>query len=218
MASPSRRPSAGTDSGRHVAFLRAVNVGGRSPASMAEVRAALAEAGFGVVESIGHAGTLLLDGGRRRSGDVARAVERALAARLGLETTAVVRTLAQVRAIVARAPFGPAPAASDEKRYLAFLSRPPRTRPRLPIEAPHEGLTILALAGDDVLVLSRAVGQGRSGFPNALVERAFGVPATSRNWNTVVKIAREEPRAVPSAGATARPRARQGSRGSSARR
>jgi uncharacterized protein (DUF1697 family) len=27
--------------------------------------------------------------------------------------------------------------------------------------------------------------KGRYGFPNLLVEEAFGVPSTSRNWNTV---------------------------------
>jgi len=28
------------------------------------------------------------------------------------------------------------------------------------------------------------------GFPNQFVEQTLGVPATSRNWNTVVKIGR----------------------------
>lgn len=42
----------------------------------------------------------------------------------------------------------------------------------------------------DVFVVSRLLRKGMYGFPNAFVESAFGVPATSRNFNTVRRTAR----------------------------
>ena len=36
--------------------------------------------------------------------------------------------------------------------------------------------------------LSREV-KGRYGFPNNFIEKELGVPATTRNWNTVCKVA-----------------------------
>jgi uncharacterized protein (DUF1697 family) len=173
---------------RFVALLRAVNVGGKSPASMAEVRDVLADA-FGAVSSIGHAGSLLLEAPSRPRDEVAREIEQVLARRLKLSTTAIVRTSDELRALVTRAPFGAGATPDDEKRYVAFLASRPRSRPRLPLEAPKEGLTLLELVGQDALLLSRRVAGGRSGFPNGLVEKAFGVEATTRNWNTVVKLA-----------------------------
>ena len=30
--------------------------------------------------------------------------------------------------------------------------------------------------------------KGRYGFPNVFIEKEFGVPATTRNWNTILRI------------------------------
>jgi len=40
------------------------------------------------------------------------------------------------------------------------------------------------------LVVSHRKKNGWFGFPNAIVEKALGVSATTRNWNTVNKIVR----------------------------
>ena len=40
----------------------------------------------------------------------------------------------------------------------------------------------------EVFLVSRRKANGFFGFPNAFIEDQLGVPATSRNWNTVTKI------------------------------
>ena len=40
----------------------------------------------------------------------------------------------------------------------------------------------------EIFVVSRPKKNGFYGFPNAVVESELGVSATSRNWNTVIKL------------------------------
>jgi uncharacterized protein (DUF1697 family) len=41
----------------------------------------------------------------------------------------------------------------------------------------------------EVFVISRRKANGFYSFPNGFIENQLGVPATSRNWTTVTKIA-----------------------------
>lgn len=171
-----------------MALLRGVNVGGKNKVPMERLRASFAELGLGGVESQGHAGNVRFDAPRATAASLAKRLAAHLRASLGLETVVIVRRLAALEALVESAPFAEIPAKADVKRYVAFLAGPPRSRPKLPLVADEDGLDLLALRGEDVLVLSRPIGDGHYGFPNALVEKLYGVPATTRNWNTVVKL------------------------------
>ena len=55
--------------------------------------------------------------------------------------------------------------------------------------APKEALEVIGLADRDLFVVSRRKKNGAFGYPNAFVEKALGVSATTRNWTTVTKIA-----------------------------
>jgi uncharacterized protein (DUF1697 family) len=63
--------------------------------------------------------------------------------------------------------------------------------PKLPIYAPSKNkweIKILDVVGTAVLSLRRRVKNGRL-YPNAIVEKQFGVAATTRSWNTIEKVA-----------------------------
>jgi uncharacterized protein (DUF1697 family) len=169
-----------------VAFLRAVNVGGKNTVPMSEVQRAVEALGFAAVKTVGHAGNILFDGRGADAGRLASQLARGLERRLGLSCEVVVRHLDQLRALAATLPFGPGPEGAS-KRYVAFLARAPATSPRLPLTHEKEALELFALEGLDVLLWSHP-SKGRHGFPNLVVEKLYGVPATTRNWNTVLKL------------------------------
>ncbi|HEX6828594.1 MAG TPA: hypothetical protein VF104_06405, partial [Burkholderiales bacterium] len=75
----------------------------------------------------------------------------------------------------------------DVKLYVGFLTTAPSRVPRLPFSVTKEGLDITRVTRGEVFIVSRRV-NGRFGFPNLLIEKEYGVPATTRNWNTVLKI------------------------------
>jgi uncharacterized protein (DUF1697 family) len=131
---------------RHVAFLRAINIGGRR-ASSKQLITALEGAGLENVTAFRASGNLIFDAARASASALTKRVDDALTGALGFEVRSFLRTGAQVRAIAAFEPFTPKVlAASKGKLQVALLETP------LPKGAREE---VLALATDaDPLAVS----------------------------------------------------------------
>ncbi len=174
---------------RYVALLRAVNVAGHARISSAELVETFAAAGALDVSSFGHAGSLLFRAPRGASAIVTRARDL-LMQRHGERPQIVVRGARELMALVAAEPFAASGAGPTDKRYVVFLTRQPRRTPKLPLRSLPERLAAVGVRGRDVLLVSKRKPNGFYGFPNAFVEAAFGVAATSRNWSTVTRLAK----------------------------
>jgi uncharacterized protein (DUF1697 family) len=173
---------------RYVALLRAINVAGHARLRSEELRRAFTAAGASDVSSFGHAGNVLFSAHRAGATICAR-VSGALLRKHGESPIVVVRSADDFAALVAVNPFGRCEAGATDKLYVAFLSRKPVREPKLPLVAARERLTVVGRLGREVLLVSGRKPNGFYGFPNALVEDAFGVPATTRNWSTVQRLA-----------------------------
>ncbi len=159
-------------------FLRAVNVGGRKlrPKALAEALDLV---------NVGAAGTFVAPG-RASAGAVERAVRRALP----FETEVMVCAGEELLRLARADPFAAAPAGAD--RYVSVLAAPPAARPPLPLERPEGkpwNVRVVGLDGRYALSLWRRNGP-RALYPNAVVEQALGVAATTRGWETVMAICR----------------------------
>lgn len=95
----------------------------------------------------------------------------------------------EIRDVVQAAPFKAVNTDTDVKLYVVLLSQKPIRKPTLPIGSPKDSLEAISAKGLEVFVVSGKKENGGYGFPNSFVEKEFGVPATSRNWSTVTKIA-----------------------------
>jgi uncharacterized protein (DUF1697 family) len=174
---------------RYVALLRAVNVAGHARISAIELARIFRAAGARDVSSFGHAGNLLFSAARSPSAIVARARD-AIGHRHGERPLIVVRSASELRDLMAADPFARCGAARTDKLYVVFLARKSRKPPVLPIESPVERLKAFECRGRDVLLVSGRKPNGFYGFPNAFVETAFRVAATTRNWTTVTRLAK----------------------------
>lgn len=171
-----------------VAFLRAVNVAGHAVVRMQEVRRAFEEAGCREVRTVIQSGNVILTAPDRGLKAFQGRIVKNLAVLIGAAPAVAWRTAEELRSLASSDPFRGTQAGPDLKLYVAFLAGPPVKRTALPLIDAKEGLEVAGLQGLDAFIVSRRV-KGRFGFPNALVEKAFGVEATTRNWNTVLKIA-----------------------------
>lgn len=115
---------------------------------------------------------------------IAVKIEKALKHRLGLDVAVFLRTGDQLRSVVAGNPF------SGEERsrlHVVFLSSRPSN-------LPSDKLRSLRDRGEEFAVKNQEIylflpnGIGRSKLSNNFLEKAFGIPATTRNWNTVTAI------------------------------
>jgi uncharacterized protein (DUF1697 family) len=170
---------------RYVALLRGINVGRAHQVDMPRLRDLLEARGHANVRTHLRSGNVLLDsplGEAELADDLAGAIE----AEFGFAVPVVVRTGAELGAVVAGDPF--ATVATDPARYLVtFMAEPPEPA-RVDALPPAEG-------GGDYLVRGRELylwlPDGIQGTPLASWQwdSLLGRPGTARNWNTVTKLA-----------------------------
>jgi uncharacterized protein (DUF1697 family) len=171
--------------GRHIALLRAVNVGGRK-LPMAELRALCAEIGWAGAATYIASGNVVFTAEGRREGLEAR-LEEAIARRFAMDVPTVVRNAEEWRAYAPACPF-PDAARGEPNRLLMYLSKhPPAPGAGGEVQAKAADGERAALAGD-ALWIHFPAGSGRSKLTPPLIDRLLGSPATSRNHNTVVKL------------------------------
>ncbi len=172
---------------QYIAFLRAVNVGGRV-ARMADVRACLSAGGFGDVESYIQSGNIRVSSHVDSEQEVADAIEVALAERFGFEVPALVRTPRELAALITAADAIPSPLPGDARRYVAFLRRPPPPAAVATLEGwdrPHERALV---SGREVLIWL-TIGAHEAKLTNARVEREIAGLATTRDIKVVRALA-----------------------------
>ncbi len=173
---------------RYAAFLRNVNLGRPNSPTRGQLEAAFLAAGAASAESFQVNGTLVFTPapGTRPRALAARACA-ALAASCGMREPVFVRSVAELRGLVASDPFAGQVAVGRDACCISFLGAPRRPLPALPLTTPRGDIELLRCDDTHVLSVSRWVGAS-AGSPNAWLERTSGEPATTRNWRTVVRL------------------------------
>src|SRR5688572_20047023 len=90
----------------YVAFLRAVNVGGKGLLRMTDLVEACTAAGGRHVRTFQAAGNVIFEAPPTRAAAVARRLQRQVSALLGAEAGVTIRSVAELGAILRAAPFG----------------------------------------------------------------------------------------------------------------
>jgi len=170
---------------RVVVFLRGVNLVSRNRVSMPVLREALEEADFEKVTTYVQSGNVVVT-----TTKPVRAVPATVAAvvkeRFGVEIGVVVRTRAQLAAVVKRNPLEKI-ARNPKLYHVTFLEK-------APAPAAVERLEAAAVGGETVVRVGRELyswhpdGMGRSKLGRLLSDKGLGVTATSRNWATVTAV------------------------------
>ena len=168
---------------RYVAFLRAVNVGGRR-VSMDRLRAAFEELGFEHVSTNIPSGNVVLESSGR-SADLERAIAAELEQALGFEVVTFLRRASDVRRAASEKPLGKVPA--GKTHMVAFLRRKPTAAERKAIEEKSTPSDRLVVDGREVHWLI----QGRM-MDSKLKPKdwdVLGQPTTTRNTTMLAKLA-----------------------------
>ena len=116
---------------RHIAFLRAINVGGRT-VKMDRLRGLFTGLRLRDVTTLIASGNVLFSPGRQRPATLERRIEEALADALGFEVTTFVRTAADLATLVragalSAKPVSLRPESMPETVSLSSLSALPTT-------------------------------------------------------------------------------------------
>lgn len=166
-----------------VVLLRGVNVGGHRafrPRTLAEQLKHLDAV------NIGAAGTFVI----RRP--VSRAQLRAeLGRNLPFDAEIMICDGREIVRLMSHDYFADQPVRPDVVRFVSVLSQRPRSAPSLPMFFPSSGKWLLKiLARDNRFVFGLYRRHMKVISYLGTLDRIFGVPATTRNWNTITAISR----------------------------
>jgi uncharacterized protein (DUF1697 family) len=166
-----------------IAFLRGVNVGGNRtfrPSILAR------ELGDYDVVSVGAAGTFVV----RKPGSPAK-FRSALLRKLPFVTDVVLCEGRDLLRLETENPFAAEPQRPEIVRFVSILSKRGGVVVSLPVVFPSEGawlVRVLASRGQFVFGMYRR--HMRTIGYLGQIDKLYGVPATTRNWNTVMAIVR----------------------------
>src|SRR3954464_4929076 len=164
---------------RHVALLRAVNVGGRK-LSMDDLRGLVTDLGATDVQTYVQSGNVVFTAPKQ----VAAGLAAAVSAHCGFDVRILVRSGRDLASLIDRQPLaGPGP---------AWHVTSPASTPKAAAVAAIDGT---AYSPDEFAVVRREVylrtpnGYGRTKLNNTFWERKLEIDATTRNWRTVRALA-----------------------------
>jgi len=166
-----------------VVFLRGVNVGGHRTFRPSVLARELSD--YDVV-NIGAAGTFVV----RKPGSRAR-FRAALLRKLPFEAEVVVCEGRDLMRLEMENPFGSEPCPLDVVRFVSILSKAGGVQASLPVAFPSDAewlVRVMASQGQFVFGMYRRH-MKTIGYLGQ-IDKLYGVPATTRNWNTIVAILR----------------------------
>lgn len=172
---------------RYAALLRGINVGGHKKIAMAELRELLGRLGYADVATHLQSGNAVLSCPEQPAGALSMAIEQAIAAQFGTDVRVVIRTGAELAGLLGRSPL-PGPPENPSRFFVAFLSAVPDPDRVSEISAMSFGPDKLWVSGSEAFLWCPD-GAAETRLTNSLIEKRLGVTATSRNWNTVSKLA-----------------------------
>ena len=168
---------------RWVVFLRGVNVGKANRCQPVVIASQLSR--FGVI-NIGAVGTFVV-----REDVSESALRGAIAKQLPFKCEIVICPARDIIKLALKDPFAGQPSGADITRFVSVAAKQIATPPRLPLCLSSDDdwlLKIIAIENRFVLGLYRWQMKAISYLGK--IEKLLGVPATTRNWNTIEKVAK----------------------------
>ncbi|WP_427919308.1 DUF1697 domain-containing protein [Streptomyces sp. cg40] len=172
----------------YAALLRGINVGGNKKLPMAELRALLEGLGHGDVRTYLQSGQAVFTSGHGDEESLAAEIARAVEERFGFPVDVVVRDHAYLKAVADNCPF-PAAELEAKQLHVTYYSQSV-AEDRFAEFDRSAFLPEEFRLGDRALYLYVPEGLGRSRLAVELARPRLnkGLIATTRNWNTVLKL------------------------------
>jgi uncharacterized protein (DUF1697 family) len=167
---------------RRVVFLRGVNVGRAKRCQPALIAKQLTKLG---VVNIGAVGTFVV-----RENVSESVLRSAIAKKLPFKCEIMICPARDVIKLVSKDPFSRQPGGPNITRFVNVLAKRIPSPPALPLTLPSDDdwlIKVLAIKDRFALGLYRRQMKAISYLGK--IEKLLGVPATTRNWNTIQKVA-----------------------------
>lgn len=172
---------------RYIAFLRGVNVSGQKIIKMEALRSVLVAGGFIEVKTYIQSGNILFSTDLQDDIQLILQLENLIEKEVGFRTDVILRKVTDIESIVSSALFNSLRKDTGEKYYITFLKHEYPEPLTIPMFSKNKDVEVIHQNYMDLYSISR-LHNGTYGFPNSFIEKLTGIPATTRNPNTLEKI------------------------------
>ncbi|HVZ12698.1 MAG TPA: DUF1697 domain-containing protein [Patescibacteria group bacterium] len=174
---------------KYVAFLRGINVGGKSLVKMSDLKLLLEKLGATDVKTLLNSGNVVFEVNESPE-DFKQKVEQTLYDKYSRKIDVLIRSFTDIEALVNTNPFGKIKLTNDIRFYVTLLPDGVESKLELPYVSEDGSFTIIEIsngAAISVLTLSKMMGTTDA---MKILEREFGKSITTRNWNTIMRLSK----------------------------
>lgn len=169
---------------KYVALLRGINLGKRT-VKMDKLRKMFEDMDFEQVRTLLASGNVVFAAAEKDAKALREAIEVRFAHEFGFEANIILRSAAQIAALVKGAPFSDVKTQPGMRFHISFFGKP-ATVSKVAMQAKNDGSRIVAATRDYVAGVVAPTGKTVD-YMDFLAEQ-FGDEITTRTWNTVEKI------------------------------
>jgi uncharacterized protein (DUF1697 family) len=174
----------------YLALFRGINVSGKKIIKMEELRQLIEGVGYSNVKTYIQSGNVIFDSTSQSKVKLAASIEALIEGHYGFDVTVFILDLTDVTRAVDNNPFvsqrepeGP----GSKKLYVTFLSEKPSPEKMEVLRQAPIGHDLIEVV-DNVLYFKLNTKASESKLSNSLIESKLKVRATTRNWNTTLKL------------------------------
>lgn len=169
----------------YVLLLRAVNLGPKNRVSMDRLKEICLELGAKYAFTVMNSGNVLLEWNEDKI-EVSEKITKGLSEKLGFACEWILLDSSEVKHIAETKLF--ADLKDEEVAYVTFLAIPdPTLKKTMPKQLAH--IHVLQVQDSYLFSVSQLTDDATS-FPNLLIEKQVKQSCTSRNFNTILKLAK----------------------------
>lgn len=173
---------------RRIAVLRGINVGGKRSIRMNDLKQIFEQAGFTKVVTYIQSGNVIFNTDKQLgNSELADFIEKAISESYGFEVPVIVRSAVELEKTVKENPFAMDNETDISRLHLTMLKEEPAKEHRMKTESCNFEPDMFSIAGEDIYLLCMG-SYSQSKLSTNFFESRLKVPATTRNWKTVLRL------------------------------
>ena len=176
----------------YVAFLRSINVGRHHKLPMGQLKQELQQLGCTNVITVLNSGNIIFTTTIQPTATLAHQIADHLERIFHFSVPTIVFTLHELTALIALEPFKKVTLTKSIRRYVSLLQKNVTSTLELPWQSADASFTIL-LKTDRAIFSVLDLSEVKTPKAMERLEREFGKEITTRNWNTIERIAKKLP-------------------------
>lgn len=170
-----------------IAFLRGINVSGKNIILMDDLQKLFEKMGFTNVKTYIQSGNIIFKSKNNTTSDIKQLIEKNIKIKFGFDVETILKTLKELKNIIDGLPYKLDDLKEKERIYITLLSQNlDKGKTRIQMKS-SDGIDDYSAIKSEIYILCRG-GYGKTKFSNSYFEKNLGIPATTRNWETINKV------------------------------